>query len=83
MEIISDMLTIAQGKNKGIKPTHLMYKANLSHNQMKIYLEELIEKSLIKKEGDKAGFRIFITKQGQEFLEKYSQIRELERTFGL
>jgi len=83
MEIISDMLAIVQGKNGSIKPTHLMYKANLSHSQMKLYLEELMIRNMIKKEEIKTGSMIAITKQGREFLLKYSQMREFEKTFGL
>ena len=83
MEIISDMLAIVQGKNGSIKPTHLMYKANLSHSQMKLYLDELISRGLIKKEDVKTGTMIAITTNGRDFLFKYNQMREFERTFGL
>jgi len=83
MEIISDMLAIIQGKNGSIKPTHLMYKANLSHNQMKSYLDELIEKKLVEKVEGKKGNMITITKQGRNFLLQYGRMREFEKTFGL
>lgn len=79
------MLAVIQERPKGIKPTHLMYKANLSHKQMKLYLNELIKKNLVEKNmfDNSSGERIFITKQGREFLSKYTQIKEFEKTFGL
>ncbi|MFC1685919.1 winged helix-turn-helix domain-containing protein [Nanoarchaeota archaeon] len=83
MEIVYDMLMIIHGKKGKIKPTHLMYKANLSHKQMGLYLKELSESKLVEKtfEGDKK--LILLTKKGQEFISKYAQLREFENTFGL
>ena len=83
MDIISDMLNIIREKVIGIKPTHLMYKANLSHKQMKLYLEELKKKGLIVIDSSGDDNKIRITKEGIDFNLKYSQMKDLEKTFGL
>ena len=49
LDIIGDMLLAVANKGGRIKPTHLMYKSNMSHRQMKSYLEELVEKSFVKR----------------------------------
>ena len=83
MEIISDMLAMIQLKNGGIKPTHLMYKANLSHTQMKSYLDELVSQGLVAKIDGKRGKMIVITKKGQDFFLQYARMKDFEKTFGL
>ena len=82
MDIISDILAIVQERGGSIKPTHLMYKANLSHTQMKLYLEELMKKGLIQKDNSESK-NIAITKKGRDFTIKYHQMKDFEDMFGL
>lgn len=83
LDIIGDMLKSIRDKGGLIRPTHLMYKSNLSHVQMQIYLKELIEKDLIRKlrEDDKDFFSL--TDKGYGFITRLNELTEFERTFGL
>lgn len=83
IDIIWDMLTSIQHKGGEIKPTHLMYKANLSHKQLKNYLEELVEKNFVRKVKKKNYDYIIITDEGLKFMEKIREMKEFEKTFGL
>lgn len=82
LDIITDMLLSINQKGGKIKPTHLMYKSNLAHGQMKSYLEELVEKELIEKIKVKNNDYITITDKGFEFMRKLKEMKEFEKTFG-
>lgn len=83
IDIIGDMLKSILDKGGQIKPTHLMYKSNLSHSQLKSYLEELVEKDFVKKISKDTYEYITITDKGCSFIEKLREIKEFERAFGL
>ncbi len=83
MDIVADMLAIIQEKEK-IKPTHLMYKSNLSHGRMQTYLDELIEKNIVDKiQGKKGHDYLILTEEGHKVLNKLSEMRSFQETFGL
>jgi len=77
------MLQTISNKGGRIKPTHLMYKANLSHTQMKLYLDELMDKNLIEEENRGGRKFLLITQKGYSFIQQYNQMKEFEKTFGL
>jgi predicted transcriptional regulator len=83
LQIIEDILFSIQDKNGEIKPTHLMYKSNLSHTQMKSYLEELVEKNFVQKINKKEYEYIIITDRGIEFLNKLREMKEFDKSFGI
>lgn len=83
IDIIRDMLSSIIDKGGQIKPTHLMYKSNMSHGQMKEYLDDLVKKELVKKMKKGNYDYVIITDKGQEFIQKLREIKEFERAFGL
>jgi predicted transcriptional regulator len=83
IDIIEAILTSIRDKGGEIKPTHLMYKSNLSHTQMKSYLEELVEKEFVQKAKRKDYEYIIITDKGHSFIQKLKEMKEFEETFGL
>jgi len=82
-DIFLDMLLSIQERGGKIKPTHLMYRANLAHNQMNKYLDELIDGNFIKRISVKNYNYLIITDVGLKFIERMREMKEFERTFGL
>jgi len=89
LELVFDILLAIQNKGGKIKPTHLMYKSNLSHKLLSQYMEELINKELIMMEEFQVKKRktpskvVVITDKGLGFLEEFRRIREFTDAFGL
>ena len=83
IDIIEDMLSSIINKGGRIKPTHMMYKSNMSHSQMKSYLDDLVQKELVRKIKDGNYEYVIITNKGCEFVQKLKQMREFEKVFGL
>ena len=82
-DIIGDMLSSIIEKGGQIKPTHLMYRSNMSHGQMKAYLDDLIGKELVKKVKKNSYEYVIITDRGHEFIQKLREMKEFEKAFGL
>ena len=83
LEIIKDILTVIKEKSGRIKPTHILYKSNLSHQMMKEYLEELMAKKFIKELELKQGKTYEITSKGMNYLEEYHTVINFTNAFGL
>jgi predicted transcriptional regulator len=83
LEIIYDILRVIKDRSGRIKPTHILYKSNLSHQMMEEYLSELIEKEFIKEVKNKVGRTYEITSKGLNYVEKFSLIRDFTTSFGL
>ena len=83
LEIIKDILEVIRNKNGKIKPTHILYKSNLSYLMMEEYLAELIEKGFILEEKTKDSKTYRITEKGLSYLEKYNMISDFTNSFGL
>ncbi|MFW6383680.1 MAG: winged helix-turn-helix domain-containing protein [Nanoarchaeota archaeon] len=80
--IIYEMLLAIIKKGGSIKPTHLLYKSNLSYKRMLPILEELEKKELIYKEvkGNKKNY--LITDEGRKFVQEYKRMKEFIDSFG-
>ena len=83
IDIIEDMLSSIINKGGRIKPTHMMYKSNMSHGQMKSYLDDLVQKELVRKVKESHYDYIIITEKGYKFVQKLREMREFEKAFGL
>ena len=74
LEMVCDILgVVSEGPTK---PTHILYRANMSWKVLSTYLEYLIERGLIAKE-DQGGKRstYILTTKGRSILQLYDGLR--------
>ena len=83
IEIIHDILNAIQKKGGKIKPTHLLYKSNLSYKKMLEYVNELIKKDMVKEDIIKGKRMYSITEKGAAYIQEFKKIKEFSESFGL
>jgi predicted transcriptional regulator len=70
LDIVRDMLVAA---SVSVRKTRIMYQTNLNYAQVKKYLHNLIERGLLKHDGESC---YLTTEKGLEFLELYDNYAE-------
>ena len=85
MRILADMMRAIQSEGEeGLGPTKILYAANLSHDRLTQYLEELVEKELIKEKNPESENRVYLlTEKGREFLREFVRIERFSEAFGI
>jgi len=83
LRIIYDILKAVHDKNNRIRPTHILYKSNLSHQMMEEYLKELMEKGFMIENHSGDNKTYSLTQKGYDYLNKYKMIAEFTDSFGL
>jgi predicted transcriptional regulator len=84
LEMIFDILTIIRAHQNSIKPTPLLRQSNLSSQSFTEYLNELLEKDLIKEITDENERKsLTLTDKGFSYLDKYKLILGFIEEFEL
>jgi predicted transcriptional regulator len=82
MRIYLDILNAVR-ELQNAKPTHILYKANLSHDRLTRYLDELTSKGLIESKQDGDSRYYVITTKGVQFLFEIRKAEEFVAGFGM
>ncbi len=65
------------------KPTHILYKANLSHERLVKYLDDLTTKGLIQMKQDGESKTYSLTTKGVSFIIEMRRAESFVQGFGL
>jgi predicted transcriptional regulator len=85
MRILADMMRVIQDEgDNGAGPTKILYIANLSHDRLTQYLDELVQKELIKPTDERENNRTYLlTEKGREFLKEFVRVEHFSEAFGI
>ena len=82
LRINLDILNAVQEEGEA-KPTHILYKANLSHERMVRYLDDLTTKGLLQVRQDGETRTYTLTPKGVSFLLEMRRAEAFVQGFGL
>ncbi|MGD1061308.1 MAG: winged helix-turn-helix domain-containing protein [Methanomassiliicoccales archaeon] len=80
--IFADILRAVKQDGKA-RPTHILYKANLSHDRLTKYLGMLEDSQLVTKNDDGDKVEYSITVKGEQFLVEFKRMEQFADAFGL
>jgi predicted transcriptional regulator len=85
MRILADMMRAIQSEGEeGAGPTKILYAANLSHDRLTQYLEELVKKELIQETDLGDNNRAYLlTEKGRDFLREFVKMEKFSEAFGI
>jgi predicted transcriptional regulator len=74
IQITADILYLS---TVAIKKTHIMYKANLSYEQVNYYLTDLLNNDLLSQHILEDGIVFRTSEKGREYLKHYTRLMDL------
>ncbi len=81
LRIYVDIMRVIQRENNQAKPTRILYGANLSHDRLIKYLEELKALEVIQESG--SDDKVYsLTQKGIEFLNNFRRVESFASAFG-
>ncbi len=83
LEIVNDILIAINNSGGKIKPTRLLYKANLSYRKLIEYVNELRDKKMVLEKIIDNKRYYTITEKGIMFINEFKKIKEFSDSFGL
>jgi len=79
--IYVDIMSVIQRESNEAKPTRILYGANLSHDRLVRYLEELKTLGVIQETG--TDEKIYsLTQKGIEFMNNFKRVESFASAFG-
>ena len=81
MRIYVDIMRVIQREGNEAKPTRILYGANLSHDRLVKYLEELKTLGVIQESG--TDDKVYsLTQKGIEFMNNFRKVESFASAFG-
>ena len=83
LELIYDILMTVRRNGNQVGPTKLLQASNLSSQMFRDYINELLDKEFIEEIYIKNKKKYALINKGNEFIDKFREIKEFMEGFGL